>query len=151
MREDFENARSPTPSRELQQHKWSCSGSSLSGRVIASVAAGRMPDIRNSPECLRYIREPVDLAETLRALTSTEFCHEADTHDRQCQCSLLARPHDPAVGPEGSSANKKDLRSCARRHVRTAERETRLFPTKVLSIARLEKLAKAVQVRRLLK
>ena len=35
---------------------------------------------------------PGDAAETLRTLTFTEFCHEADTANRQCQCSLLARP-----------------------------------------------------------
>ena len=96
---------------------------------------------------LRYSRQTIDLAKTLRTLTSTEFCHEADTDNRQCQCSWLARPHDPAVGPKGSSANKKDLRSCARRHVRTAERETRLPPAKVPPIATLEKLAKAVHNR----
>jgi hypothetical protein len=45
--EDFYDTRSPTPSRELQQHKWSCSGSSLSGRVIASVRLGSKRDARH--------------------------------------------------------------------------------------------------------
>jgi len=109
MREDFYDTRSPTPSRELQQHKWSCSGSSLSGRVIASVAAGQQGGCQTSGIhlMLRYSRQTIDLAKTLRTLTSTEFCHEADTDNRQCQCSLLARPHDPAVVPQGSSASKK--------------------------------------------
>jgi len=83
-----------TPSRELQQHKWSYSVSSLSGLVIASVAAGQQGGCQTSGIhlMLRNIRQTVDFAETLRALTSTEFRHEADTANRQCQCSLLTRP-----------------------------------------------------------
>ena len=41
-------------------------------------AAIGMPDIRNSPDA-RYGRQTLDLAKTLRMLTCTEFCHEADT------------------------------------------------------------------------
>jgi hypothetical protein len=38
---------------------------------------------------LRNIRQTVGFAETLRALMFTEFCHEADTANRQCQSMSL--------------------------------------------------------------
>ena len=59
-----------------------------------------MPDIRNLPDIALHSTTR-GLSRTTTDADVTELCHEADTDIRQCQCSLLARPHDAGEIGEG--------------------------------------------------
>ena len=101
MREDFYDTRSPTPSRELQQHKWSCSGSSLSGRVIASVADEQQgvcqtSEIHLNADTLHSTNR--GLSRNTTDADATEVCHEADT-EQTVSMYFARRSRDPADAP----------------------------------------------------